>query len=76
MPTEAVLESEFRKDNKDVKFDDNSIRNNTELIKRNRTQAENFKQATPETQRQAIKLQEPKRRENFISNKDLSKLFG
>lgn len=61
LPAETSMEETFKKDNKGVSFNDNSLRSNSKLINSNRTRAQEFKQSTPEASRAQIKLQEPKR---------------
>lgn len=61
LPAETSMENDFKKDNKDVNFDDKNIRNNTTLITQNRTKAQNFKKSTPETSRKNIHIAAPKR---------------
>ena len=61
LPAETSMENDFKKENKDVKFDDKSVRNNTVLINQNRTKAQSFKKSTPETSRKNIQIVAPKR---------------
>lgn len=72
LPAETSMENDFKKDNKDVKFDDKSVRNNTVLINQNRTKAQSFKKSTPETSRKNIQIEAPKRISE-INNSNRSK---
>ena len=39
MPSETNMENDFKAEKKDVRFDDNSLKNNSKLINSNRTRS-------------------------------------
>ncbi|MDD2487958.1 MAG: hypothetical protein PHD62_00645 [Bacteroidales bacterium] len=65
MPSETNMENDFKAEKKDVRFDDNSLKNNSKLINSNRTRSQEFQKTAPESTRQTIKLKEPKRIEEI-----------
>lgn len=73
LPAESNMEETFRKDNKNVTFNDNNLRTNTKLIENNRTRSQEFAKTAPEAQRSTIKLQEPKKIEEVVRTREAGK---
>lgn len=69
LPDDNSMENQFKAENKDVRFDNSTIKNNPALINQNRTKAEAFKKNTPEASRKSINLAEPKRIDEINSKK-------
>lgn len=69
LPDDNSMENQFKMDNKDVRFDNNAVKNNPTLINQNRTKADAFKKNTTESSRKAIKIAEPKRINEINANK-------
>lgn len=73
LPSETNMEETFKQDNRNVSFNDQSLRTNTKLIENNRSRSQEFAKSAPETQRTAIKLQEPKKIEEVVRTRESSK---
>lgn len=69
LPNDNLMEEGFKKDNRNISFDDNSLRSNTKLIENNRTRSEEFKKEVPQAQRTPIKLQEPRNIDEVIKTR-------
>lgn len=60
LPSDDNLEREFRDANKGVEFNDRELSKNTQIISRNRENAETFSRSLDTKTRESIKLIEPK----------------
>ncbi len=61
LPSDDNLEREFRDANKGVEFNDRELSKNTQIISRNRENAETFSRSLDTKTRESIKLIEPKK---------------
>lgn len=60
VPNDENLESQFKRENPNINFDDKELKNNREIISRNKVYSEEYSKKLNNTTREEIKFVEPK----------------